>query len=80
MSWKDFQIMLVANERSEINEWRRVRFMGWLQYVTNTTDKPHKKIEEWMPLPGDDKKDRGIPVDASEVVSRLNKMYGNGNP
>lgn len=81
MSWKDIQIALIAYDRKEVNEWRRIRFIGWMQYATTTADKVKKPIEQFMSLPGDPKRDRGAPVDPKELVKRMQKMmYGNGNP
>jgi hypothetical protein len=78
MSWKDFQVMIMASERKEVNEWRRFRFIGWMQYAANTTENPRKTIEQFMPLPGDPVKEKGKAMTEEELV-RTFKMYGSGN-
>ena len=75
MSWKDFQVMVMAAERKEVNEWRRFRFIGWMQYAANTTENPRKTIEQFMPLPGDPKVEKGKAMTEEELV-RTFKMYG----
>jgi len=72
--------MVVADERKEVNGWRKFRFLGYMEYVMNSADKNKKTIERFMPLPGDIKEDRGLPVSQAQLLQTL-KMYnyGNGN-
>ena len=79
MTWKEFQIKLLAYERREINEWQKFRFVGFMQYAMNTGDKVKKTIEQFLPLPGDPQRDRGPVVPAADLVKRMQKLYGNGN-
>ena len=79
MSWKEFQIQLLAHERKEINEWQKFRFIGYMQYAMNTGDKVKRTIEQFLPLPGDKERDRGPVVKPDDLVKRMQKLYGNGN-
>ena len=74
ITWKEFQVMVLAAERTEVNGWRKTRFLGWLQYATNTTDKNKKSIEQFMPLPGDPKPK---PADPKTILQTL-KIFGSG--
>jgi hypothetical protein len=73
--------MVIAKDRNEINEWRRIRFLGWMQYATNTTEKPQRSVEDFMPLPGDPQRERGEVVNPDDLVRRMQKFKdGYGNP
>ena len=67
--------MVVADERKEVNGWRKFRFLGYMEYVMNSSEKTKKTIEKFMPLPGDIKQDRGQPITNEQLLQTL-KMYG----
>lgn len=64
--------MVLALERKEVNEWRKFRLVAYMQ------SDGKKKIEEFLPLPGDPKKYRGAPVSSDDVKRRL-KLMGSGS-
>ena len=75
MTWKDFQVMVMAKERNEVNEWRRFRSVVHILYAANTTDKPAKSASEIMPLPGDPIRDRGKAL-TKEELKKTFKIFG----
>lgn len=77
MTWKEFLVMVEAHGRTEANGWRKFRFLGYMQYLANTTDKVKKSIYDFMPLPDDPVKDRGKRLSENEVINAL-KIYGIG--
>lgn len=79
MTWKDFQIMVMAKERNEVNEWRRIRSIVHMLYAANTSDKPARSAADIMPLPGDPIRDRGKVLTREEVMNTF-KIYGLNKP
>lgn len=79
MTWKDFQVMVMGEERKEVRGWRRTRVLAHLVYCAASGDKVKKSIEQFMPLPGD----RVIKIlpPSPEDMLRTFKIFGFGkNP
>jgi len=62
MTWKEYQICHLAEERRELNEWRKVRSLAHViaQSVGET-----KPITQFWPLPGDQTEKR-VPLTQEE--------------
>lgn len=70
LTWKDFQICLLAHEKTELEEWRRVRALAHMMYATNGGE---KSMYDFWPLPGDPKTER-VPL-TKEELSKVFSMY-----
>jgi len=71
MTWKDFQICLIAYEKSELEQWRRIRALAHMMYATNGGD---KSMYQFWPLPGDPKDEQRIPL-SDEELSKVFSIY-----
>jgi hypothetical protein len=79
MTWREYTIHVMADERNEVNEWHRVRSVVYMIYRMNTGDKIAKKPEQIMPLPGDRNEDRGQPMSDEEVLRSIKLFSNAGN-
>ena len=70
MTWKDFQICLLAYEKSELEQWRRIRALAHMMYATNGGD---KSMYEFWALPGDPKNER-VPL-TKEQLAQVFSIY-----
>jgi len=71
MTWKEFQICLIGNERKDLNEWRKVRALAHMMYASNGGD---KDIFQFWPLPGDPVSEKRIPL-TKEELAKVFSMY-----
>ena len=54
MTWKDFSIIVLGNEKQELNEWARTRNLAYIVYLSNTTEKSPKSIKAFWHIPAID--------------------------
>lgn len=66
MTWKDFQICLIAFERNQLEEWRRVRALAHIMYTSNGGE---KNINQFWPLPGDPQAEKRIPLTPEQMAN-----------
>ena len=45
MTWKDFSIIVLGNERKELNEWARTRNLAYIIYLSNSAEKSPKSLK-----------------------------------
>ena len=55
MTWAEFQLRLIGFNRSQENEIRKLRTLGWVTYIAPHQDPKRLKgltIDRWWPLGG----------------------------
>ena len=79
MTWKDFSIIVMGNEKKELSEWARTRNLAYIIYLSSTTEKSPKSIQSFWPMPeldnaGQDQEEQTMLSD--EQLTRTLKLYG----
>jgi hypothetical protein len=54
ITWKDFSIIVMGNERKELNEWARTRNLAYIIYLSSTSEKSPKSIKSFWHIPAID--------------------------
>ena len=75
LSWREFLLYKYAYENKEVKEWERTRVLAYLLYKANTSDKVHKSIKAFFPLPSDEP-DEETPKITDDQLARTLKLYG----
>ena len=78
MTWKDFSIIVMGKEKSELNEWARTRNLAYIIYLSSTAENSPKSIQSFWPMPDIDNADE---VEEKTMLSddelmRTLKLYG----
>jgi hypothetical protein len=78
ITWKDFSIMVLGKERSELNEWARTRNLAYIIYLSNSTEKSPKSIKSFWYIPQiDDKEEQEEKIMLTDdQLARTLKLYG----
>lgn len=74
LEFRDIVLFLRGYSQRANADWHKVRFMGWITYRMNTSEKHPKTMEQFLPLPGDKKRDRGEALDP-ETVKRMIQLH-----
>jgi hypothetical protein len=78
MTWKDFSIIVMGNEKKELNEWARTRNLAYIIYLSNTADKSPKSLRTFWHIPAIDdvegEEEKTMLTD--EQLARTLKLYG----
>lgn len=78
MTWKDFSIIIMGNERKELNEWARTRNLAYIIYLSNTSEKSPKSLRAFWHIPQiddiEDNEEKTLITD--EQLARTLKLYG----
>lgn len=78
MTWKDYSIIVMGNDRRELNEWSRTRQLSYSIYLSNTTEKHPKGLKSFWPIPELD--DDGLEEEKNyitdEQLKNTLKLYG----
>ena len=72
MSWRDWSIYNIANQRKEINEWARARRIAYMVYVMGSSEKIKMKEEKFHPLPIDEAEYKGEPITMEQFKNTVN--------
>jgi hypothetical protein len=78
MTWKDFSIIVMGKERSELNEWSRTRQLAYVMYLSNTTEQHPKPLKSFWPIPeldDEDDDEEKIYITDEQLKNTL-KLYG----
>ena len=78
MTWKDFSIIVLGNEKQELNEWARTRNLAYIVYLSNTTEKSPKSIKAFWHIPAIDDvevEDEKVMLSSDQLLRTL-KLYG----
>jgi hypothetical protein len=79
MTWKDFSIIVLGNERKELNEWARTRNLAYIIYLSNSTEKSPKSIKAFWPIDmiddNDEQQEEKIML-TDDQLARTLKLYG----
>ena len=79
MTWKDFSIIVLGNERKELNEWARTRNLDFIIYLSNSTEKSQKSIKAFWPIDmiddNDEQQEEKIML-TDDQLARTLKLYG----
>jgi hypothetical protein len=54
ITWKDFSIIVMGNEKKELNEWARTRNLAYIIYLSSTSEKSPKSIKSFWHIPAID--------------------------
>jgi hypothetical protein len=78
MTWKDFSIIVMGNEKKELNEWARTRNLAYIIYLSNTAEKSPKSLRTFWHIPAIDdieaEEEKTMLTD--EQLARTLKLYG----
>ena len=78
MTWKDFSIIVLGNERKELNEWARTRNLAYIIYLSNSAEKSPKSIKSFWPIDmldnNDEEEEKTMLTD--DQLARTLKLYG----
>ena len=77
MTWAEFQIRLFAYKRKDLYEWRKLRELLWITYISPNQDpkKMAKRKEQLLPLYGDRKSTGSVSLEQREAFLREFKKY-----
>ena len=78
MTWKDFSIIVMGNEKKELNEWARTRNLAYIIYLSNTAEKSPKSLRAFWHIPqiDDIEEDEEKTMLTDEQLARTLKLYG----
>ena len=78
MTWKDFSIIIMGNERKELNEWARTRNLAYIIYLSNTAEKSPKSLRAFWHIPqiDDSEEEDEKTMLTDEQLARTLKLYG----
>ena len=78
MTWKDFSIIVLGNEKQELNEWARTRNLAYIVYLSSTTEKSPKSITAFWHIPAIDNveiEEEKVMLSSDQLLRTL-KLYG----
>ena len=78
MTWKEFSIIVMGNEKRELNEWARTRNLAYIVYLSNTMEKQPKSLKSFWHIPAIDdvELDEEKTMLTDEELARTLKLYG----
>ena len=78
ITWKDFSIIVMGNEKKELNEWARTRNLAYIIYLSNTSEKSPKSIKSFWHIPAIDdlETDEEKVMLTDDQLARTLKLYG----
>ena len=78
MTWKDFSIIVMGNEKKELNEWARTRNLAYIIYLSNTAEKSPKSLRAFWHIPqiDDIEEEEEKTMLTDEQLARTLKLYG----
>ena len=80
MTWKDFSIIVMGNEKRELNEWARTRNLAYIVYLTSGADGQNaKSIKSFWHIPAIDdieEIDENKVFLSDEELQRTLKLFG----
>jgi hypothetical protein len=79
MTWKDFSIIVMGNEKRELNEWARTRNLAYIVYLSNSAEKTPKSIKSFWHIPAIDDADETTEertLISDDELARTLKLYG----
>jgi len=77
MTWKDFSIIVMGNERKELNEWARTRNLAYIIYLSSTAEKTPKSLKSFWHIPQlDDIEQEKTELISDEQLAETLKLYG----
>jgi hypothetical protein len=76
MTWKEFSIIVMGQERKELNEWARTRQLAYVMYLSNSAEKSPKPLKSFWPIPELDEDDEEKVFITDEQLKRTLKLYG----
>jgi hypothetical protein len=78
MTWKEFSIIVMGNEKRELNEWARTRNLAYIVYLSNTSEKSPKSLKSFWHIPAIDdieEEEERVLISDDELTRTL-KLYG----
>ena len=78
MTWREFSLIVLGNERKELNEWARTRNLAYIIYLSNSTEQHPKSLQSFWHIPQLDDVDteENEVFLSNEELERTLKMYG----
>lgn len=64
----EVMLMIRGYREREKEEWQRTRILAYMTYCANTKQDERKTVEQFMPLPGDEK---SVEVSSEEELQRF---------
>ena len=78
MTWRDYSIIVLGNEKKELNNWARTRNLAYIIYLSNTTEPNPKSIKSFWHIPeidSIDKDEENVFLNDDQLARTL-KLYG----
>ena len=79
MTWKDFSIIVLGNEKRELNEWARTRNLAYIVYLSSTSEKSPKSLKSFWHIPAiddvEEANEERVLISDDELTRTL-KLYG----
>jgi hypothetical protein len=78
MTWKEFSIIVMGNEKRELNEWARTRNLAYIVYLSSTSEKSPKSLKSFWHIPAIDdieEEEERVLISDDELTRTL-KLYG----
>ena len=77
MTWKEFSIIVMGNEKRELNEWARTRNLAYIVYLSSTSEKTPKSLKSFWHIPAiDDVDEEEKTMLTDDELARTLKLYG----
>ena len=78
MTWKEFSIIVLGNERKELNEWARTRNLAYIIYLSNSTENNPKSLKAFwhIPMLDDNEEEEEKIMLTDDQLARTLKLYG----
>ena len=78
MTWKDFSIIVLGNERKELNEWARTRNLAYIIYLSNSAERSPKSLKAFWPIDmlDDNNEEEEKTMLTDDQLARTLKLYG----
>ena len=78
MTWKDFSIIVLGNERKELNDCARTRNLAYIIYLSNSAERSPKSLKAFWHIPmlddNDEEEEKTMLTD--DQLARTLKLYG----
>lgn len=79
MTWKEFSIIVMGNEKRELNEWARTRNLAYIVYLSSTSEKSPKSLKAFWHIPAIDdieENNEEKTLISDDELARTLKLYG----
>lgn len=77
MTWKEYSIIVMGQERKELNEWARTRQLAYVMYLSSTAEQHPKPLKSFWSIPElDEEYEEEKAFITDEQLKNTLKLYG----